>query len=83
MQAGGFGVAWNPFAYWVPVCPEKGVYGYPRGSEGSFKGIFDSGRQIWSTLGLLDSPFSFRQYTTDVFEHVLFFVGCLLGPPVS
>lgn len=84
-QAGGLEAAWNPSAYWAPVRPEKGVCGHPCGSEGSFKGGF----QLWqrqilrATLGLLDSPFSFRQYTIAAVEHVLSVVGCLLDPPAS
>lgn len=61
-------MAWNPSACWVPGCAEKGVYGCPRGSEGSSKGDFRLAKTDTSTLGLLESPFSFCQYTIDVSE---------------
>lgn len=57
------------------VRPEEGVCVYISGSEVSFKvGFWLWQRQIWSTLGLLDYPFSFHHYTVEIFELLLCFV---------
>lgn len=54
---------------------------YADGMRSALK-IFEFGKELIITLGLLDYLLPFYHYTTD-FELPLYFVGDLLDPPIN